>query len=506
DDKRYSMNAGLVNDGTVDLVQIIASGNDGIITTGSKEFSVTTTPFVNDSSDYFIEMTGAANSADNGRWKIKSFISSGKVELDHIFASDNTNIAWTLVKKYHTVSEYYPNLPDNGDVAEFEPVTSGRDAQLMPAGANMRLKVYFSLIANLYNFSTLPGVDITYSYTVESTPPVISTSGIKAVSETLGFVEADGATDIKADSKITLIFNEDIDPKSVNSDSIKILDKNNAAVDFSYTTNGNVVTATPVNYLQSGLNPYEVTATTFIKDVAGNALAADVSAEFSVETTPPDFVATNPADVTPAWSVSKPLEIYFTEPMNTASVKAGTFVTYDVPVDCNSGDITGIVEGCIAIDRTKTFVTFTPYSGQFMDETDYVLVVKATPSDLAGNILGGGDHEFSFDTKAGDNGPANAMCGNLPSSEAQTYVDVYFSEPVDPISVILGTVTVYDVNNDEEIAGTISLQAGDTVIRFTADPYFAAGHTYGIIISDQILGTDGLPIVEYYRAFFNIPL
>jgi hypothetical protein len=41
--------------------------------------------------------------------------------------------------------------------------------------------------------------------------------------------------------------------------------------------------------------------------------------------------ATNPADVTPAWSVSKPLEMYFTEPMNAASVKAGTFVTYDIP-------------------------------------------------------------------------------------------------------------------------------------------------------------------------------
>ncbi|HNZ52779.1 MAG TPA: hypothetical protein PKN76_01360, partial [bacterium] len=189
-----------------------------------------------------------------------------------------------------------------------------------------------------------------------------------------------------------------------------------------------------------------------------------------------------------------------------SSVKAGTFVTNDVPVDCNSGDITGIVEGCIAIDRTKTFVTFTPYSGQFMDETNYVLVVEATPSDLAGNILGDGDHEFNFDTKAGDNGPANALCSDLPSSEAQTYFDVYFSEPVDTMSVILGTVIVYDVNSGEEVAGTISFEAGDTVIRFTADTAFMKGSTYGIIISDEILGTDGLPIVEYYRAFFNIPL
>jgi hypothetical protein len=59
------------------------------------------------------------------------------------------------------------------------------------------------------------------------------------------------------------------------------------------------------------------------------------------------------------------------------------------------------------------------------------LLSKATPSDLAGNILGGGDHEFNFDTKGGDNGPANALCSDLPSSEVQTYVDVYFSEPVD---------------------------------------------------------------------------
>jgi hypothetical protein len=44
------------------------------------------------------------------------------------------------------------------------------------------------------------------------------------------------------------------------------------------------------------------------------------------------------------------------------------------------------------------------------------------------------------------------------------------------------------------------------VIRFTADTYFVSGHTYGIIISDGIIGADGLPIAEHYRAFFNIPL
>lgn len=504
DSRGQTMNAGLINDDTSDLVQIIATGTGGTINTGSINFSATGTPFAAVENGYYIEVSGASNSADNGRWKIVNVIASNTLETDHVFNADNTNISWTVVKKYPIRSDYYPNVNTSGDIAEFQPVEGIRNSQYMPAGANIRLRVYFSKIANLYNLSALPGDDITYNYTVESTPPVLNS--IKAVSESLGLTVASGATDIKADSSIIFIFNEDIDSTTVNSDNLKLFDKDGLQLNCNYRIEGNVVTVIPYDTLRSDLSPYEVTAGALIKDVAGNALGSATTISFSVETTPPDFVATNPADVTPAWSVSKPLEMYFTEPMNAASAKAGAYVTYDIPAGCNSGDITGIVEGCIAIDRTKTFVTFTPYSGQFMDETDYLLVVEPTLSDLAGNILGGGDHEFNFDTFGGDNGPANALCSDIPSSEVQTYVDVYFSEPVDTMSVILGTVIVYDVNSGEEVAGTISFEAGDTVIRFTADTAFMKGSTYGIIISDEILGADGLPIAEYYRAFFSIPL
>jgi hypothetical protein len=211
DNNLHSMNAGSINDGTIDLVQIIGTGTGGSITTGSKIFSATGTPFSSVEKGYYIEVSGASDSADNGRWKITSVIDSGNLETEHVFNANNTNLSWTVIKKYKTISDYYPNAPDSGDIAEFQPVEAGRDAAFMPAGANIRLIVYFRSIANLYNIGA--NSNVTYTYTVESTPPVISTSGIKAVSETLGLVEAAGVTDIKADSRITLIFNEDIDSK-----------------------------------------------------------------------------------------------------------------------------------------------------------------------------------------------------------------------------------------------------------------------------------------------------
>jgi len=49
-----------------------------------------------------------------------------------------------------------------------------------------------------------------------------------------------------------------------------------------------------------------------------------------------------------------------------------------------------------------------------------------------------------------------------------------------------------------------TLENGDTVLRFTADSSFTGGVNYGIIITQDIEGTDGLVIESGYRIFFKI--
>ena len=500
DDKRYSMNAGMVNDGTCDLVQILGTGTDASITTGSPVLTDSTDPFIFDTVGNYVEVTGATDPNDNGRFKVL-FATVNTLTVDHEFNSDSTTISWTVVKKYSITANYFPNLPDNGDVAEFKPIEGGRDAFYMPAGATIRLKVYFSLIANLYNFSTLTGEDITYYYTVESEAPTLDQADIKAVSESLGLVTAEGAADIEHDSKIYVTFNEDIDPDSVYADNFKLTDKDSAVVSCDYEIRDNVVTITPATALMSTLSDYTLTVSTDVKDVAGNFLAAPVTATFGVETTQPTVTGTDPIDTDAAWSVSDPLSLSFSEAVSESTLATGMDVTFTLPGLCNSSE-TGVVEGCIAIDRKETGVTFTPYSGYFVDETAFTLGIYDTITDHAGNILSN-PQDVTFDTLLGDDGPATPSCSELPTSTSG-YVEVYFNEALEPTSVIAGTVIVYNADTSEEVSGTVTLENGETSIRFAPDSSFTVGDNYGIIISADITDASGNPIGSEYRAFFKI--
>ena len=503
DDKRYSMNAGMINDLTTDLVQIINTGTDASITTGANTLIDTDNPFLTNTVGNYVETSGAADSFDNGRFKILA-ATTDTLTLNHTFSSDSTTIAWTIVKKYSIVSNYFPNIPDNGDVAEFKPIEGGRDAYYMPAGANMRLKIYFSLIANLFNFSTPTSEDITYYYTVESDAPTLALTDIKAVSESSGLVSADGAADIKHDSNIFITFNEDIDPDTVFADNVKLTDKDAAFVSCDYDVRDNVVIVTPAARLKSTLSDYTLAINTDVKDVAGNILASPVSVTFGVETTQPTLVETSPTDAEAGWSVSEPINLLFSEGIDESTLASGVGVSFTIPANCNSPDADGTLDGCIAVDRKQTGVTFTPYSGHFADETAYTLSVYDTISDHAGNILSGGSQTVDFDTIGGDNGPAVPVCSEIPVSTTRDYVDIYFSESLNPATVIPGTVIAYNADTSEEVSGTATLENGDTVIRFTADASFTGGVNYGIIITQDIEGIDGLVVESGYRVFFKI--
>ncbi len=502
DNNLHSMNGGSINDATADLVHIINTGTGGVITNGSKTFTASGTPFSSAEPGFYLETSGAGVATDNGRWKITGINSTSSIQTDHTFTSNSSGISWTVVKKFSIISNYYPNAPDTGDIAEFQPVEGGRDAKFMPAGANIRLKVYFSKIANLYNIGATS--DVTYNYTVESTPPELDEQDIKAESETFGTVSADGAADIKSDSRIHLLFNENIDPDTIFPDSVKLKDKDGIEMNCNYRVDGNVVTVIPYDRLLSTLSPYEVTVTSDIKDVAGNALTGIPDpVYFSVETTQPSIISTDPANSESIDSIYDPLKIVFSERMNPVSVAEGIEVTFFIPFECNSPEATGVVEGCISVDRKGTTATFAPYNGQFIDEYDFVLNVYDSATDTAGNSLAGGDQIIDFATIGGDTGPAVPLCSDLPVGAGEQYVDVYYSEDLDPLSFILGSITVYDTVTSEEVSGVITLEADGSAIRFTADAPFVSGRTYGVIITDDIQGIDGLNAGSSYHAFFT---
>jgi len=101
------MNAGMVNDGTCDLVQILGTGTDASITTGSPVLTDSTDPFIFDTVGNYVEVTGATDPNDNGRFKVL-FATVNTLTVDHEFNSDSTTISWTVVKKYSITANYFP--------------------------------------------------------------------------------------------------------------------------------------------------------------------------------------------------------------------------------------------------------------------------------------------------------------------------------------------------------------------------------------------------------------
>jgi hypothetical protein len=128
-------------------------------------------------------------------------------------------------------------------------------------------------------------VDVVFSTTPpgeDSTPPTVAS-----------FTPASGATGVAYDANVTATFSEDMDATTINGGSAELRDTGNnlIAATVSYNAASRTLTLDPTNSLALGA-VYTARirgggADPRVKDIAGNALAADASWSFTVTTTPP---------------------------------------------------------------------------------------------------------------------------------------------------------------------------------------------------------------------------
>jgi PKD repeat protein len=129
-------------------------------------------------------------------------------------------------------------------------------------------------------------VDVTFSTAPDTTPPTVST-----------VTPAVGATGVGVTAPVIVTFSEAIDPTTINTGSIELHDPNNAVVAASVTYNASTKTATltPTAALANSAT-YTIlvkggAADPRVKDLAGNALAANFTASFTTAAPVPPPVA-----------------------------------------------------------------------------------------------------------------------------------------------------------------------------------------------------------------------
>src|SRR4029077_10874466 len=235
--------------------------------------------------------------------------------------------------------------------------------------------------------------DLTWTFTVfvDTTPPTVT-----------GTAPANGATGVAATISPTGTFSEAMNASTISGSSVTLTDQSTASAvagTVSYNATSRVVTFDPTVDLGPG-KVYVATikggAAAGVKDVAGNALTADMTWTFTVfnDTTPPTVTGTTPANGATGVAATISPTGTFSEAMNAATISGSTVTLTDQGA---------AVAGTVSYNATSRVVTFDPTTDLGPGKV-YVATIKggaaAGVKDVAGNALAA-DVTWTFTVASG---------------------------------------------------------------------------------------------------------
>lgn len=289
-------------------------------------------------------------------------------------------------------------------------------------------------------------------------------------------IPSSGAQNIAIGTPIRVTFSEAMDPSTVNVSTILIAGPGGAIVNGTVTYDNATFTTTfvPFASLANG-TVYTLSATTGLKDVAGNALAAQFSTTFTTvsslppdDTTPPAIVSAMPANGSTNVPVTSPVTVTFSE--DVVGVSSSTF----------SLSVAGVtVAGSVSYDGATRTASFAPAAGLLAEGQVYTATVTSAVKDLAGNSVAS-NFVFSFTTV--DLTPPTVVSRSpSPGSSAvatNTVIQVGFSEAMNPSTI--NSTTLQVSLNGALVSGIVSYNAGSRIATFTPSSALANNRTFTV--------------------------
>jgi len=237
------------------------------------------------------------------------------------------------------------------------------------------------------------GADYTCTFTTGTGPDVTAPM-------VTGTSPVDLDINVSVSTTIQVVFDEAIDPATVDDTSFYIEEAGIPISGTTYTTTGNIATMS----LPANLNPttvYTVTVTTAVMDLAGNALTSDYVFSFTTGTgadiTPPNIDITDPLDAATDVSLTAPISVSFDEDMDSGTITTASFTLHMGVLP---------VSGTVAYVGPGPDYAFTP-DLPLLPGATYTATVTSAVTDLAGNPLAA-DYVWSFTTGLA---PANLAQG-----------------------------------------------------------------------------------------------
>jgi len=212
-------------------------------------------------------------------------------------------------------------------------------------------------------------------------------------------VIANGSRDVAINTAIAATFNVDMDPASINQDSVTVL-RGTTPVLGNVRYSGKALVFQPLNPLLASAS-YTATikgGSGGVRDLAGNALARDVVWRWTTQApTTPQVVGTEIANGAMGVQVATPVVVKFSEAMQPATLSPAT-----VAVVQGSQTVPGTI---IYADNGLTFVPANPLQAG----VSYTATIKGG-ADGARSAAGGAlPSDFSWSWTTGRPDPAAAL-------------------------------------------------------------------------------------------------
>ena len=304
----------------------------------------------------------------------------------------------------------------------------------------------------------------------DTTPPTVT-----AISP------ASGATGVRSTANVTATFSEAMDATSITASAFELRTSANAVVPavVSYNATTRVATLNPTPSLLAGPAYTAIvrggSTDPRVKDAAGNALAADMSWSFSIETVPPTVTAISPASGAVSVSRTANVTATFSEAMDATTISAANFELRDPS--------SALIAATVAFNTATNVATLMP-SAALAASTTFTATVKVGVKDLAGNALAS-SQVWSFTTIATDTTPptvtAISPASGATGVRSTANVTATFSEAMDATSI---TASAFELRTSANavVPAVVSYNATTRVATLNPTPSLLAGPAYTAIV------------------------
>lgn len=314
-----------------------------------------------------------------------------------------------------------------------------------------------------------------FQETIGLCPEVIATS------------PTNGETSVALNKVITVTFNEEMNPATINASSFTIVN-GITSIPGTISYSGNTASFTPTGNLIAN-KTYIGKVTTAVKDLNGNALQEDYIWTFSTGTSlQPLVISTDPDNNETGVVLNKIITATFNTAMNPTTINGTTFTLKQ-----GLTSIAGVVSYS---GTTASFVPTLPLT----TNTVYTATITTGAKNLAGVALSS-DYVWNFTT---GNLTAPIVLStdpfNMESGVAlNKIINASFNMPMDPLTITGTTFTVKI--GTTSVLGAVTYSG--TTATFTPSSNLNSNTTYTATITTGAKNLAGVAIANNYVWTFN---